>query len=229
MIPLKDTIPSRTFPFINYLIIFINLFCFLYEVSLGRYLQDFIFSWGLVPVRFFSPLTLELSSIIERLLPFFSSMFLHGGWIHFLGNMLYLYIFGDNVEDRLGHFRYLLFYLLCGIAASVAQLSSNPQASVPMVGASGAIAGVMGAYFLLYPYSRVVTLLFLFFFIEIVEIPAFFFLAFWFLLQFFSGALSLSSQSSISGGVAWWAHIGGFLSGVVLLFLFKKKRTKRRR
>jgi len=159
---------------------------------------------------------------------FITSIFLHGGWLHLLGNMLYLYIFGDNVEDRLGHFRYLLFYLLCGVFASIVQVLSAPDAWVPMVGASGAIAGVMGAYFCLFPYSRVVTLVFIFFFIEFIEIPAFFFLLFWFVLQFLNGTLSFSSQSGAAGGgVAWWAHIGGFVAGILLLLVFKRRRQYR--
>ena len=155
-------------------------------------------------------------------------MFLHGGWLHLLGNMLFLYIFGDNVEDRLGHVRYFFFYILCGVLAIVAHLITNPSSRVPTIGASGAIAGVMGAYFFLFPYARVVTLIFIFFFIDIIEIPAFFFLAFWFILQFLNGTMSFSAQNALSGGVAWWAHIGGFLAGIVLLFVFGVRRTTRR-
>jgi membrane associated rhomboid family serine protease len=224
MIPLKDTIPSRTFPFVNYMLMILNLFFFLYEISLGPSITQFVFTWGIIPSRF-----VELQgNIIQILAPFVTSMFLHAGWIHFLGNMLYLYIFGDNVEDRLGHFRYIIFYLLCGIFAGLSQIVTRPSLEVPMVGASGAIAGVMGAYFCLYPRARIVTLLFFIFFFQIVEIPAFFFLAFWFLLQFFSGTLSLSSQSPSAGGVAWWAHIGGFISGIALLMFLKKKKQKKR-
>lgn len=220
MIPLKDTIPSRTFPFINFFLIAMNLFFFFYQLSLGPHLQKFMFTWGIVPARFFT----VHGDPVQAFAPFVTSMFLHGGWLHVLGNMLYLYIFGDNVEDSLGHFNYLLFYLLCGVLAGTAQLLSAPGARVPMVGASGAIAGVMGAYFCLYPRARIVTLIFLFFFIDLVEIPAFFFLFFWFIMQFFSGALSLSAQSASSGGVAWWAHIGGFAAGIILLLFFKKKK-----
>jgi len=223
MIPLRDTIPSRTFPAINYLLMAANLACFLYELSLGSRLDGLLSTWGLVPARLFS-----LGAGPGRdMLTLATSMFLHAGWLHFLGNMLYLYIFGDNVEDRLGHLRYLVFYLLCGICAGLAQALVSPTMRVPMVGASGAIAGVMGAYFCLYPRARVVTLLFLFVFVQVVEIPAFFFLGLWFLLQFFSGAASLDARTA-AGGVAWWAHIGGFASGVVLLFFLKRRRARRR-
>ena len=227
MIPLKDTIPSRTVPFINYTIILINLLCFLYQLSLGPHLEKFLYAWGVVPAQFFAPLSIGHLHFSQRILPLFTSMFLHGGWLHFLGNMLYLYIFGDNVEDRLGHARYLLFYLLCGLLAAAAHLLTNHDSRLPTIGASGAIAGVMGAYFFLYPYARVVTLIFIVFFFDIVEIPAFFFLAFWFILQFLSGTVSFDAQNALSGGVAWWAHIGGFLSGILLLFAFGVRRTRR--
>jgi len=227
MIPLKDTIPSRTVPFINYTIILLNFLFFLYQLSLGPHLEKFLYAWGVVPAQFFAPLSIGHLHLSQRILPLFTSMFLHGGWLHFLGNMLYLYIFGDNVEDRLGHARYLLFYLLCGVLATAAHLITNHDSRLPTIGASGAIAGVMGAYFFLYPYARVVTLIFIFFFFDIVEIPAFFFLAFWFIFQFLSGTI-VATQDAMSGGVAWWAHIGGFLAGILLLFVFGVRRTGRR-
>ncbi len=219
MIPLRDNIPSRTFPAVNYALIAANLVFFLYQLSLGAHTERFLHAWGMVPHAFFS----SQESLPHRLAPFVSSMFLHGGWLHVLGNMLFLYIFGDNVEDRMGHGRYLLFYLLCGMCAAAAQLWSAPESRLPMVGASGAIAGVMGAYFCLYPRARIVTLVFLFIFIDFIEVPAFFFLAIWFILQFLSGA-SASASGSAAGGVAWWAHIGGFVSGVILLPVFKKRK-----
>jgi hypothetical protein len=228
MIPLKDTIPSRTFPFINYAIILLNFLFFLYQLSLGPHLEKFLYAWGFVPAQFFAPLSIGHLHLSQRILPLFTSMFLHGGWLHFLGNMLYLYIFGDNVEDRLGHARYLLFYLLCGVLAAAVHLLTNTGSRVPTIGASGAIAGVMGAYFFLYPYARVVTLIIVIFFVDVVEIPAFFFLAFWFILQFLNGTVSFGAQDALSGGVAWWAHIGGFMSGIVLLFAFGVRRTSRR-
>jgi membrane associated rhomboid family serine protease len=153
--------------------------------------------------------------------PLFSFMFLHGGWLHIVGNMLYLWIFGDNVEDRMGHPGYLIFYIICGMASGLVQILIAPASRLPIVGASGAIAGVMGAYLLLYPFARVVTLFFFFIFIEVVHIPAFFFLGFWFILQFFSGSFSLAGQE---GGVAWWAHIGGFLCGLIMVVPFTRKK-----
>jgi membrane associated rhomboid family serine protease len=202
MIPLRDTIPSSRVPLVNYGIIAANVAVFLHETTLGPRLDAFVYTYGLVP-REFAPATLV------------TSMFLHGGWGHLLGNMLYLYIFGDNVEDRLGHPRYLVFYLLCGVAAAATQALTNPDSSVPMVGASGAIAGVSGAYLLFFPRARVVTILPLFIFLQIVEIPAVFFLAVWFLWQLASGVATLGTRDA-AGGVAVWAHVGGFVSGMVL-------------
>ena len=228
MIPLRDTIPSRTVPYINYTFILLNLLLFLYQVSLGYHLERFLYTWGVVPAKFFAPFSIGQIGLVERTAPLLTSMFLHGGWLHLLGNMLFLYIFGDNVEDRLGHTRYFFFYIFCGLLAIVAHLITNPSSRVPTIGASGAIAGVMGAYFFLFPYARVVTLIFIFFFIDVIEIPAFFFLAFWFILQFLNGTMSVSAQNAASGGVAWWAHIGGFLAGIMLLFVFGVRRTTRR-
>ena len=202
MIPLRDTIPSSRVPLVNYAIIAANVAVFLHETTLGPRLDEFVYTYGLVP-REFAPATLV------------TSMFLHGGWAHLLGNMLYLYIFGDNVEDRLGHPRYLVFYLLCGVAAAATQALTNPHSNVPMVGASGAIAGVSGAYLLFFPHARVVTILPLFIFLQIVEIPAVFFLAVWFLWQLASGVATLGTRAA-AGGVAFWAHVGGFVSGMVL-------------
>ena len=201
MIPLRDTIPSATVPVVNYGIIVVNVLVFLYEVSLGpHHLEAFIRAHGLVPLDF------EFSNLV-------TSMFLHGGIAHILFNMLFLYIFGDNVEDRLGHGRYLVFYFLCGMAAGAAQAISSPESGTPMVGASGAIAGVLGAYMIFFPRSRVVTLVPIFLFLQVMEIPAVFFLLFWFLLQFLSG---ISTPHADTGGVAVWAHIGGFIAGMAL-------------
>ena len=224
MIPLRDTIPSKTFPVVNISLIVLNILVFFYEVSLGSYLPHFISQYGIIPVRFFHHRFFHADSLLEVLLPLLTFMFLHGGWLHIIGNMLYLWIFGDNVEDRMGHFRYLIFYLLCGLASGLVQLLINPSSQLPIVGASGAIAGVMGAYFLLYPFAKVVTLFFFLFFIDIIKIPAFFFLGFWFVIQFFSGTFSLAGGST---GIAWWAHIGGFLCGLMLVFPFTRMRRKR--
>ena len=225
MIPLKDNIPSLTFPFANISLIIINILVFFYEVSLGPYLERFIFHFGVIPYKFIFLLSSDTLYPVATFLPLFSSLFLHGGWLHLLGNMLYLWIFGDNVEDVLGHARYLLFYLLCGIGAGMTHIITQPGSHVPTIGASGAIAGIMGAYFVLFPRARVVTLIPIFIFFQFIEIPAFFFLAFWFFMQLFIGAFS--GSSSYSGGIAFWAHIGGFVCGMLLLLFFKRQRRVR--
>ena len=212
MIPLRDVIPSRTTPVVTVSLIVANVAVFLYELTLGRDVEEFTRVFGLVPADF-SWFTL------------FTSMFLHGGLFHVGGNMLYLWIFGDNVEDRMGHGRFLAFYVLCGTAAALTQTFTSPESTVPMVGASGAIAGVMGAYFVLYPRSRIVTLIPLFFFFQIVEIPAIFFLGIWFVMQFLSGVGSIAA--SATGGVAFWAHIGGFVAGVVGVLLLRRPERQR--
>jgi len=219
MIPLRDKIPSSSFPIVNIIFIAVNSIVFLYEVSLGSELERFIHEYGLIPAKvvFYSN-----TGFVDRFYPFFSSMFLHGGWFHLIGNMLFLYIFGDNVEDRMGHFRYLVFYLLCGFAATFIQIIMNVRSEIPMVGASGAISGVLGAYILLFPKSRIVTLVPIFFFIHIVEIPAAVFLFIWFLMQFVGG-LATFAISQDTGGVAFWAHVGGFVAGLILSRLFLKK------
>jgi membrane associated rhomboid family serine protease len=174
MIPLRDVIPTRTTPFVTITLVAINVLVFLYQFTLGPAVNQFVFTFGLVPAYF-------------SWVSVFTSMFLHGGFLHVGGNMLYLWIFGDNVEDRMGHGRFLSFYLLCGVAAALGQTLTVPNSVVPMVGASGAVAGVMGAYFVLYPQSRIVTLLPLFIFIQIIEVPAIFFLGVWFVIQLLSG------------------------------------------
>jgi len=203
-------------------LIVINTLVFLFEWSLGRDLNVFIERYALVPARFATMLE-NGSQPVRAVLPVFTSMFLHAGWVHLIGNMLYLWIFADNVEDKMGRFRFILFYLLCGMGAAGLHVFMTPYSEVPTVGASGAIAGVLGAYFLLFPHSRVLTLLPFFFFIQFIEVPAFFFLGFWFLMQFFSGALSIGIEPA-GGGVAWWAHVGGFLTGMLLVFPFRKYR-----
>jgi len=215
IIPLRDTIPSSRTPVVNYALILLNSAIFLYEYSLGDAATDFLHAYSLIPYRF---LHLFTSHPVELLTPLFA-MFLHAGWLHVIGNMLFLYIFGDNVEDLLGHGRYLVFYLLCGVASFLAQILFQPNSMVPNVGASGAIAGVLGAYLLLFPRARIVTLLPIFIFFTVVEIPAFIFIGIWFLIQFFSGALTLGRTEAMSGGVAWWAHVGGFLVGMLLVKL----------
>jgi rhomboid family protein len=216
MIPLRDVIPTRTTPYVTISLVVINALVFLYELSLGDQINGFMFAFGLVPAYF------NWASVV-------TSMFLHGGFLHVAGNMLYLWIFGDNVEDQMGHGRFLAFYLLCGIAAALAQAFTVPDSMVPMVGASGAIAGVMGAYFILYPHSRIVTLVTLVFFWQIMEIPAIAFLGIWFLMQFLSGVGSIATATSHApgGGIAFWAHVAGFAAGAIGVFLFRRPERQR--
>jgi len=219
MIPLKDTMRARTVSWVNWAIIIANALIFLYEVSLTTApLENFILTFGLIPaeVDIAQPLTL---------LPFFSHMFLHGGWIHFLSNMWILFIFGDNVEDRMGHTRYLIFYLLAGLAAATLQFYFMPIGTIPLIGASGAIAGVLGSYFLFFPKARIYTFIPVFLFPWIVEIPAVLFLAFWFVTQLISGFLSIVSVDGAQvASTAWWAHIGGFIFGLLLAKPFSIRR-----
>jgi membrane associated rhomboid family serine protease len=222
MIPLRDTIPSRSFPVVSVTLIAVNTVVFLYEISLGRGLNSFIDRHALVPASMVSGFEAQ-GFKVQAVVPVFSSMFLHAGWIHLIGNMLYLWIFGDNVEDRMGRARFLLFYLLCGTGAAALHVYISPTSDTPIVGASGAIAGVLGAYFLLFPRARVLTLFPIFFLIQFIEVPAFLFLGFWFLMQFFTGAFSIGAEAS-GGGVAWWAHVGGFVTGMALVFPFRKYR-----
>jgi membrane associated rhomboid family serine protease len=202
MFPVSDVIPSKTTPYVTVGLIGLNAVVFLYELQLTRpELQLFAQVFGVVPAYFSWPTV-------------FTSMFLHEGWLHLFGNMLYLWIFGDNVEDRLGHIGYLVFYLACGVAAALGQVAVSAGSTIPMIGASGAIAGVMGAYFVLYPHSRVLTVVFLLFFMDMIEIPAIFFLGIWFVKELFSGVGSLGTQS-LNGGVAVWAHVVGFAIGAL--------------
>jgi membrane associated rhomboid family serine protease len=212
MIPLRDTIPSRRFPIVNIVLIVANVIAFLGETLAGTAgLEQFIMQYGLIPAFFWQ------GEGLERFLPIFTSMFLHAGWWHLISNMLALYIFGDNIEDRLGHVAYLAFYLLGGIAAASAQLIVSSRSMAPMVGASGAIAAVLGAYIGFYPHARVVTLIPIFYFLRVVQIPALLYLGFWFVSQLFNGFLALNAMSAMqAGGVAWWAHIGGFGFGLVI-------------
>ncbi len=214
MIPLRDVIPSRTTPYVTITIIALNALVFLYQLTLGEQGNDFVLYFGLIPAAF------SWVTVI-------TSMFLHGGLMHFGGNMLYLWIFGDNVEDRMGHGRFVVFYLLCGMAAALAQTIMVPDSTIPMVGASGAIAGVMGAYFVLYPKSRIVTLVPIFIFFHIMEIPAIFFLGIWFLMQFAYGVGSVATATSGGGGVAFWAHVAGFVAGISGVIVFRRPERQR--
>lgn len=222
MIPLRDNIPSAHVPILSYAIIAINVLVFFLELSMGRELEEFIQVFGFVPQNFF--LHLGHGNAGGAVIPMFTSMFLHGGWFHLIGNMWTLFIFGDNVEDTLGHAKYLILYLLSGAVACLAQLFSSPSSLIPMVGASGAIAGVMGAYFSLFPAARVLTLIPVLFFV-IIEVPAYVFLGVWFLLQFFSGTFSiLGARADV--GVAFWAHVGGFVAGFLFLRLLAPGRSR---
>ncbi len=228
MFPLKDDIPAKSFPAVNLWLIAVNVLCFLYELKLGPHLEGFIIDYGFVPARFYHLQDVNWLDM-SRFVPVLTSMFLHGGILHLLSNMWMLWIFGDNVEDSMGHGRYLVFYLLCGIASVFVQAILSRESHLPMLGASGAIAGVLGAYFIQYPRARILTLVPIFIFFYIVEIPAFFFLGFWFLIQFVQGYFQLSFGSLAEGGVAWWAHIGGFAAGVGMIYFFRHKPPGSRR
>jgi membrane associated rhomboid family serine protease len=224
MIPLRDDNPRRTFPFVTYMLVGVNVLAFLWELSLGQSLQDALFQIAFIPARFWLP-----GNWVPDVLTIIVSMFLHGGLLHIGSNMLYLWIFGDNVEDRLGHGKYLVFYLACGFLATYAHAFFSPGSRLPSIGASGAIAGVLGAYLVLYPHARVLTIIPIIIFITIREIPAIFVLGIWFVLQLFSGVGSLGvTDAQDLGGVAYFAHIGGFIAGMILIVVFGGFRRPRR-
>jgi len=235
MIPLKDDTPRLTSPVLTYLLISANLLVFLYELSLGRRAQGhFLEAFALIPAHLLSSLHGAMphvhghahgAPLLVGVLPIFTSMFLHAGWLHLIFNMWFLWVFGRNLEDGLGHVPYLVFYLTCGVAAALAQTAVTPASVIPTVGASGAIAGVMGGYFVRYPRARVLMLV-PFFFIFFVWLPAWVVLGYWFVLQFLSGVGSSLLGPEMGGGVAFWAHVGGFLAGVFLVRLFPL-RTRR--
>jgi membrane associated rhomboid family serine protease len=231
LFPVRDSIPSRVVPVINISIISVCSLVFLYQLLLGTRLEDFFRLAAFIPARLFDSVPQWAIpqpdyGLIGNLVTVFSSMFMHGGWFHIIGNMWFLYVFGDNVEDALGHVRYLLFYLGGGCVAALGHALTDPRSQLPMVGASGAIAAVLGAYIVWFPHSRIHTLVFLGFFITMAELPALVYLGFWFLLQFFQGTLSLAATLQ-GGGVAWFAHIGGFLFGfLAALYLKRSGRVK---
>jgi membrane associated rhomboid family serine protease len=229
MFPIRDTVPHRHAPVMTSLLIAATLLAFAFELSLsGREVEALVERCGLIPARYMHPEQARRIGLDPRDgWPFLTSLFLHGGWLHVFGNLWTLWIFGDNVEDRMGPSRFLIFYLLCGILAGVVHLVSAPDSMVPAIGASGAIAGVMGAYLVLYPRARVITLVPILFWPVFVELPAVFFLGVWFLLQFFSGTLALAGAPG-EAGIAWWAHVGGFLAGIVLLGAFLRRRRAER-
>lgn len=215
MIPLRDSQRSNSTPVVTIGLIVVNVLAFLYQTSLDRFsLNHVIMEYGVVPSR------LELTSLL-------TSMFLHGGWMHLIGNMWFLWIYGDNVEDILGHTKYLIFYLACGVAAALAHVALNGDSRMPTIGASGAIAGVMGAYMIKFPRARIITLIFLFVFVTTIEIPAYAILLYWFAIQIFSGVGSIGYSQISQGGVAWFAHVGGFVTGIVLVMLMRTREPYR--
>jgi membrane associated rhomboid family serine protease len=233
VLPLKDDIPSRTVPVVTIALIAVNVTVFLYQLSLQMSgdtrataaLEAFVFEFGAVPCRI-SGACSAAGDFPHPFATIFTSMFVHGGLLHVGGNMLYLWIFGDNVEDTLGHGRFLLFYLLSGVVAAAAQTAMSPGSAVPMIGASGAVSGVLGAYIILFPYATVLTLVTFIFFFRLVRIPAVIILGFWIVVQFFNGLGSFSRESG-EGGVAWFAHIGGFVAGIVFLLIIRPRAQAR--
>jgi len=227
MLPLRDNIRSSRFPVITLSLVLINVLVFFWEASLGQRLRDALLRLAILPARYTDAEIARLFNPGEQIVPFFASMFLHGGWIHLIGNMWTLWIFGDNVEDRLGHGKFLLFYLASGIVAALFHIYANAGSRVPTIGASGAVAGIMGAYFRFFPHARVETVIPPFFFGPVFVLPALVFLGWWFLLQFFNGALSLAASGNAFGGIAWWAHVGGFVFGLVVCLFARRRPTPR--
>ncbi len=223
MFPIRDTIPSRTTPVVTWGLIGLNVTVFLYQLSLPEQsLQQLIYLFGIVPLRYTDPTwAAEIGFPVGVYWPFVTSMFLHGGWLHLISNTWTLWIFGDNVEDRMGPFRFLAFYLICGVAAGIAHTLTNLSSPIPALGASGAVAGVLAAYMVLYPFARVVCVIPIIIIPVIFQIHAFLFILFWFFMQFFNGALALMAPGQMAG-IAWWAHIGGFVAGIALLNTFVK-------
>lgn len=217
MIPIRDINPTRRFPLITLVLVVLNVLVFVFELFLPSesVLDSFAFTWGLIPAEL---MRLNPMAIVTV----FTSMFIHGGFLHLASNMLYLWIFGDNIEQALGSIRFVVFYLLCGIGAALGQVLVDPSSTIPMVGASGAISGVLGAYLLLFPRAEVESLVFLGYFVRLVRLPALVVLGMWILLQLSSGLLSLGMEAT--GGVAFFAHIGGFVSGLVLVLLLRRRR-----
>jgi membrane associated rhomboid family serine protease len=224
MIPIRDINPTRTFPVVTVLIMAVNALVFLYELILPseQALTRFVYYAGVVPYEIVHQVDLPPPSLHPIYLTLFTAMFLHAGFIHIIGNMLYLWIFGNNVEEAMGSLRFLIFYFLCGLGASAAQIAIGPNSRIPTIGASGAIAGVLGAYLFLFPHARVDTLLLLGYIIRIVQLPAILVLGFWIVIQLFSGVASLGMPQV--GGVAWFAHIGGFAAGALLVHVFRRRR-----
>lgn len=221
--PLKDDNPTSTFPVVTVGLILANCLVFYHQLTLSLPAgQRFVFEWGAIPYQIIHGEILSGRGLVPPFVTLFTSMFLHGGFMHLIGNMLYLWIFGNNIEDTLGHFRFLTFYLLAGLSAALMQVLSDPQSATPMIGASGAVAGVLGAYLLLFPQARILTLMFIFFFIRMIRVPALIVLGFWFLMQL------LGVTSGAETGVAFFAHIGGFVAGLMMVKIFQPRRPRRR-
>jgi membrane associated rhomboid family serine protease len=224
LLPLKDDNPTSSFPFVTIGIILANGLIFFHQITLDfAASQRFIYQWGAIPYQITHGEVLRVTPSIPLPLTIFSSIFLHGGFLHIFGNMLYLWIFGNNIEDSLGHFRFFLFYLVCGLFAGVAQIVSSPDSTVPMIGASGAIAGVLGAYLILFPGARILTLVFIIIFVKVIRIPALIVLGFWFFIQL------LGVGGGADTNVAFLAHIGGFIAGLILVKIFQPPASRRRR
>ena len=228
MIPFKDNVPSRTYPLVTILLIGVNLVVFLYELSFPEdQLAGFFELNGLVPSRIKEIGVQPLSTGLAVTRGTLFSMFLHAGWLHLIGNMWYLWIFGDNIEDRMGHLRFLGFYVLCGIVASLTHFAFHSESSVPAIGASGAVAGVLGAYLISYPFARILTIIPLFIVWPVIQLPAIVVLGFWFAVQLVNGTAGLAGTGAEAAGIAWWSHIGGFLAGLVLIGILARPETRR--
>ncbi|QQG44121.1 MAG: rhomboid family intramembrane serine protease [Candidatus Roizmanbacteria bacterium] len=218
MFPLFDSTPRKHFPVINYLLILLNIVIFIYELLLPDP-EDFIRSFAFIPGNF-------NLTVVESYFTIFTSLFIHGGFLHIISNMIFLHVFGDNIEDKLGHFRYILFYLGGGLIAALSQYAAATTSPIPMIGASGAISAVAGAYFILFRYSKVKTLIVILVFLTIVDLPAWFVLGYWFIAQIFSTIGSLSRETFSLGGIAWFAHIGGFIFGNTIAHWLREKRSR---
>ena len=223
-LPLTDHIRRRSFWFITLTLIIANVLVFFFELAQGRGINRLVSFYGIVPARYITRYGFVNLTGAGFLIPVFVSMFLHGGWLHLLGNMLFLFVFGRSVEDRYGHFKFLFLYFLSGFAGAILHIILNAGSPLPSIGASGAIAGVLGAYFVSFPRARITTLIFLIFFFWTIELPAILVLGYWFLIQFVAGYQMMAIQSATGGGVAWWAHVGGFMTGAMLAVVLRPAR-----
>jgi membrane associated rhomboid family serine protease len=225
-IPVGDNIRRQIFWISTLSLVLLNTAVFILELSTGRRLNQLVFYFGIIPARYTVPQIIALTPVSGMILPLFASMFLHGGWLHLLSNMLFLFVFGRSIEDRFGHLKFLLLYLLSGLGGAILHIVLNAGSRVPTIGASGAIAGILGAYFVSFPRARITTLLPLLFFFWTVRLPALLLLGYWFLIQFFSGFQMQAIESATQGGVAWWAHVGGFAVGLFLAMILRPRRRQ---